>query len=167
MFALALALAAAPLVIAVYAYAVYPAVLWVLGRLRPRATAVERKNPWPTVTVTVPVYNAVASIRRTLTHLVDVDYPRELLQILVLSDASDDGTDDAVREFAARGIELLRAPARLGKTAAENAAISVARGELIVNVDATITVPPLSLKHLVRAFDDHTVGVASGCDVSI
>jgi cellulose synthase/poly-beta-1,6-N-acetylglucosamine synthase-like glycosyltransferase len=167
MFLFAVALAVAPALIAVYAYAVYPSILWIVAQLRRRATAGERAGAWPTVTITVPVYNAVASIRTTLTHLLDVDYPRELVQLLVLSDASDDGTDDVVREFAVRGIELLRSPARLGKTAAENSAVSAARGELIINVDATITVPASSLKHLVRAFDDPTVGVASGCDVSI
>jgi cellulose synthase/poly-beta-1,6-N-acetylglucosamine synthase-like glycosyltransferase len=167
MFALAVAFAVAPALIAVYAYAVYPSILWIVVHLRPRTAASDRRDRWPTVTITVPVYNAVASIRTTLTHLLDVEYPRELVQLLVLSDASDDGTDDVVREFAPRGVELLRAPARLGKTAAENVAVSAARGELIVNVDATITVPPSSLKHLVRAFDDPTVGVVSGCDVSI
>jgi cellulose synthase/poly-beta-1,6-N-acetylglucosamine synthase-like glycosyltransferase len=167
MFLFAVALAVAPALIAVYAYAVYPSILWIVAQLRRRAAAGDRTGAWPTVTITVPVYNAVASIRTTLTHLLDVDYPRELVQLLVLSDASDDGTDDVVREFAVRGIELLRSSARLGKTAAENAAVSAARGELIINVDATITVPASSLKHLVRAFDDPTVGVASGCDVSI
>jgi cellulose synthase/poly-beta-1,6-N-acetylglucosamine synthase-like glycosyltransferase len=163
----AVTLAVAPVLIAVYAYAVYPSILWIVARLRPRQRADAIASEWPSVTITVPVYNAVSSIRTTLSHLVELDYPRELVQLIVLSDASDDGTDDVVREFASRGVELLRAPTRLGKTAAENAAVSVARGDLIVNVDATITVAAGSLKHLVRAFDDPTVGVASGCDVSI
>jgi cellulose synthase/poly-beta-1,6-N-acetylglucosamine synthase-like glycosyltransferase len=167
MVAFAVAVAVAPVLIAVYAYAVYPSVLWIVARLRPRKSVDAAGSEWPSVTITVPVYNAVSSIRATLSNLVKMDYPRGLVQLLVLSDASDDGTDDVVREFAQQGVELLRAPTRLGKTAAENAAVSVARGELIVNVDATITVPPTSLKHLVRAFDDPTVGVASGCDVSI
>jgi cellulose synthase/poly-beta-1,6-N-acetylglucosamine synthase-like glycosyltransferase len=167
MLAPVVVVAAAPLVIAIYAYAIYPCVLWIVGRLISPARAWPGANEWPTVTMTVPVYNAAAKIRATLTHLLEVDYPRELIQLLVLSDASDDGTDDIVREFAAQGVELLRAPARQGKTAAENAAVAVARGEIIVNVDATIVVPKHSLKPLVRAFDDPTVGVASGRDVSI
>jgi len=119
------------------------------------------------VTVTVPVYNNVATIRATLERVLQLDYPRDRLQFLVLSDASTDGTDDIVREFAIRGIELLRAPTRRGKTAAENAAVAVARGEIIVNIDATVVVPRGSLRPLIRAFDDPTVGVASGCDVSV
>jgi cellulose synthase/poly-beta-1,6-N-acetylglucosamine synthase-like glycosyltransferase len=122
---------------------------------------------WPTVTVTVPVYNAATSIRSTLEQLTRVDYPRDRLQIIVLSDASTDGTDDIVRDFASRGVELLRAAERRGKTAAENAAVCIARGDIIVNVDATVAVPPGSLKALVRAFADPTIGVASGRDVSV
>ena len=70
-------------------------------------------------------------------------------------------------QFAAAGIELISAPNRRGKTAAENAAVAVARGDIIVNVDATVVVPAASFKRLIRVFDDPTVGVASGRDVSV
>jgi cellulose synthase/poly-beta-1,6-N-acetylglucosamine synthase-like glycosyltransferase len=119
------------------------------------------------VTITVPVYNSVSGIRTTLERLLELDYPRDRLQLLVLSDASNDGTDDVVREFADRGVELMRSPNRRGKTAAENAAVAAVRGDIIVNVDATVVVPPDSLKRLIRSFDDPSVGVASGHDVSV
>jgi cellulose synthase/poly-beta-1,6-N-acetylglucosamine synthase-like glycosyltransferase len=167
MFAFTAILAAAPLAIAIYAYVGYPLILWIVGRLRPRRIDALVGAPWPTVTVTVPVYNAGSKIRGTLEGILQLDYPRALLQVLVISDASTDGTDVVVREFGGRGVELLRLPRRIGKTAAENAALSVARGEIIVNVDATILVPPSSLKPLVRVFDDPTIGVASGRDVSV
>ena len=167
MFAFTAILAAAPLAIAIYAYAGYPLILWIVGRLRPRRIDALVGAAWPTVTVTVPVYNAGSKIRGTLEGILQLDYPRALLQVLVISDASTDGTDIVVREFAGRGVELLRLQRRIGKTAAENAALSVARGEIIVNVDATILVPPSSLKALVRVFDDPTIGVASGRDVSV
>jgi cellulose synthase/poly-beta-1,6-N-acetylglucosamine synthase-like glycosyltransferase len=162
-----LAVVVAPLAIGAYAYAIYPALLWVLTRRRTARAAAGDDFRWPSVTVTVPVYNSAAGIEHTLTRLLDLDYPRDRLQILVLSDASTDGTDDVVRRFETQGVELWRAPERRGKTAAENAAVALARGELIVNVDATITVPRESLKRLVSAFSDPTVGVASGRDVSV
>lgn len=167
MYSIAVALALAPLVIAGYAYVGYPLVLWVIAAIRPTRATATAGTRWPSVTITIPVYNAVTSIRETLERLLALDYPRDLLQLLVISDASTDGTDDAVRLFAGRGVELLRLPKRIGKTAAENAALGVARGEIIVNVDATILVPADSLKPLVRAFDDPSVGVASGRDVSV
>jgi cellulose synthase/poly-beta-1,6-N-acetylglucosamine synthase-like glycosyltransferase len=165
--ALAVVISALPVVVALYAYVAYPAIIWAFARTRPRPKATAQRNDWPTVTITVPVYNAVSKIRTTLERLLELDYPKERLQLLVLSDASNDGTDDVVREFADRGIELVRAHSRRGKTAAENAAVAVARGDIIVNVDATVVVPPGSLKMLVRVFDDPTIGVASGHDVSV
>ena len=166
MSAVAIAIISAPLIIAIYAYVGYPAALWVITRFRVKPGPPQASSEWPTVTVTVPVYNAMAGIRATLEGLMSLDYPRDKLQLLVLSDASTDGTDDVVREFAHRGVELLRAPARLGKTAGENAAHGLARGELIVNVDASVVIPPQSLKRLVQVFTDPTIGVASGRDVS-
>lgn len=167
MLTFAAALAAAPLVVALFAYVGYPMFLLAVGRVRPREIATARDAEWPFVTVTVPVYNAAATLHSTLERLLALDYPREKLQLLVMSDASNDGTDDIVRSFAARGVELVRLPERRGKTTAENLAIGFARGEIIVNVDATVLVPAGSLKPLVRVFDDPSIGVASGRDVSV
>jgi cellulose synthase/poly-beta-1,6-N-acetylglucosamine synthase-like glycosyltransferase len=64
-------------------------------------------------------------------------------------------------------VELLRLPVRRGKTGAENAALSLLRGEIIVNTDASIYVPPDALRPLIAAFTDPSVGVASGRDVSV
>jgi cellulose synthase/poly-beta-1,6-N-acetylglucosamine synthase-like glycosyltransferase len=166
MFVLA-ALAAAPLVIAVYAYLGYPLILWIVATVRPRGSSARDTAQWPSVTITVPVFNAFSSIGATLESLLGLDYPRDQLQILVISDASTDGTDEVVRSLGDRGVELLRLHERRGKTAAENAALAASRGEILVNVDSTIIVPAGSLKRLVRVFDDPTIGVASGRDVSV
>ncbi|HEV7594612.1 MAG TPA: glycosyltransferase [Gemmatimonadaceae bacterium] len=167
MSSIVFALAVAPIAIATYAYVVYPLVLWVIASMRPIRVVAETGLDWPSVTITIPVYNAVANIGETLERLLGIDYPKGVLQLLVISDASTDGTDDVVRTFGGRGVELLRLPKRTGKTGAENAAFGAARGEILVNVDASIVVPAGSLKSLVRAFDDPTVGVASGRDVSV
>lgn len=164
---LAIAVVVAPIVAGVYSYVAYPLLLWLITRLRrARPVLASEDWVWPSVTVTVPVYNAESNIRRTLQRLIELEYPREL-QILVLSDASTDATDSIVREFGPQGIQLLRAPERRGKTAAENAAVAVATGEIIVNVDATVEVPSTALKALISAFADPSVGVASGRDVSV
>jgi glycosyltransferase involved in cell wall biosynthesis len=167
MFALAAFFAAAPLIIAIYAYVGYPLILWILASTRPRGNSARNTAPWPSVTITLPVYNARSSIAETLESLLKLDYPRDRLQILVISDASTDGTDEVVRTFADDGVELLRVPERRGKTAAENAALAASRGEILVNVDSTILVPAESLKKLIRVFDDPTIGVASGRDLSV
>jgi cellulose synthase/poly-beta-1,6-N-acetylglucosamine synthase-like glycosyltransferase len=117
--------------------------------------------------VSIPVYNEAANIGDTIEHLLAVDYPEDRRHILVISDASTDATDAIVAGYADRGIELVRLPGRAGKTAAENEAGRHLRGDIVVNIDATIRIPPGSLKALMRAFGDPTVGVASGRDVSV
>jgi cellulose synthase/poly-beta-1,6-N-acetylglucosamine synthase-like glycosyltransferase len=119
------------------------------------------------VTVTIPVYNEEAVIRGKLEAVLASDYPPERCQILVVSDGSTDHTDAIVKEFAHRGVRLIRLPQRRGKTAAENAAVLHSRGEIIVNSDGSIREPPSALKALIVWFGDPTVGVASGRDVSV
>lgn len=163
---LALTLVLAAPALFVYAYAVYPALLWLVGLAVKRNREVADMD-WPTVTVTVPVYNEERNIRNKLEELLQLDYPAEKLQILVISDASTDDTDRIVGEYAARGVELVRLATRRGKTAAENAAGRAARATIIVNNDATVRIPAHALKALVRVFADPTIGVASGRDVSV
>jgi glycosyltransferase involved in cell wall biosynthesis len=167
MFAFAAILAAAPMVIAIYAYLGYPLVLWLVAKVRRRSISVPPGAVWPSVTITVPVYNAASSIRATLDRILELDYDRDKLQILVISDASTDRTDEIARGLQGRGVELLRLSERRGKTVAENAALAMARGDILVNVDSTILLPAGSLKRLVRVFDDPAIGVASGRDVSM
>lgn len=149
-----------------YAYAGYPVLLRLLGRKgaeRPRPTAEE----WPYVSITVPAYNEEDQIGQTLESLLALDYPVERRQILVVSDASTDRTDEIVKSFAGRGVELLRAPIRSGKTAAENLASLHLRGELVLNTDASVRIRRDALKKLAEQFDDPAVGVASARDISI
>lgn len=167
MNALAVGLVLLPVVAFGYAYAGYPLLLRILAIGRPPLRPHADPDEWPFITITVPVYNAASSIRSALENLLAADYPPDRRQILVISDASTDATDDIVGEFANRGVELLRMPRRRGKTAAESAADRVARGTIIVNMDATVRIQPHSIKALVRAFGDPSVGVASGCDHSV
>lgn len=158
--------AIAPAVLGTYAYIGYPMILGVLARRSPRRP-ITRFAQWPTVTLVIPVYNEARVIADTIEHALEIDYPAECRQILVVSDASNDGTDDIVRTFASRGVELLSLRERKGKTAGENAAGLAARGDIVVNLDATIRIPRNALKELVSAFADPTVGVASGRDVTV
>jgi cellulose synthase/poly-beta-1,6-N-acetylglucosamine synthase-like glycosyltransferase len=161
-----LVMALSPILVGVYAYAGYPILLKLLSLFK-KGVAAPAFETWPFITITVPAYNEARSIAATLDNLLAADYPAERREILVISDASTDGTDAIVAGYADRGVRLLRLPQRGGKTAAENAAGAAARGEIIVNTDASVRVLPDAIKPLVRAFADPTVGVASGRDVSV
>jgi len=149
-----------------YAYVGYPAVLVVARVLRRREPGT-RPASWPEITITVPAYNEEHSIGAALDRILAADYPPDRRHVLVVSDASTDGTEEIVRSYAARGVRLVRLQVRGGKTAAENEARHHLRGTLVVNTDASVRLHPQSLQALVAAFEDPTVGVASGRDVSV
>jgi cellulose synthase/poly-beta-1,6-N-acetylglucosamine synthase-like glycosyltransferase len=157
-----------PIVFGVYAYALYPAILRILASRRPVSAPCRSSDAArPLVSIVVPAYNEAHQIRDTIEALLAQDYPVERRQILVLSDASSDGTDDIVRQYASRGVELMRAPVRAGKTAAENASLALIRGDIVVNTDSSVRLDSRAVRLLVDALDDPTVGVASTADVSV
>ena len=167
MIALAWALIVLPVALFGYAYAGYPLLLKAAARGRSRRLPDTDPAEWPVVSIVIPAYNEARSIGSTLESVLALPYPAGRRQILVVSDASSDGTDDVVAGYAGRGVELLRMPTRGGKTAAELAAARAVRGDVIVNIDATIRIEPDALMRLVRVFQDPMIGVASGRDVSV
>lgn len=158
-------------VVAGYAYVGYPALLWIVGAVsRPHGrmpSAPDATRDWPLVTITLPVYNEERVIASTLEAILALEYPTDRLHILVVSDASTDRTDEIVQGFADRGVQLIRLDHRSGKSAAENVARHHLRGEFVVNTDASVRLAPPALTHLIGAFDDPRVGIASGRDASI
>jgi cellulose synthase/poly-beta-1,6-N-acetylglucosamine synthase-like glycosyltransferase len=155
-----------PLVIAAYAYIGYPLILWIVSVIRRRDAAINPSG-CPPVSIVIPAYNEERQIAGAIEALLAQDYPHEQLQILVLSDASTDRTDQIVGEYESRGVELLRMPHRSGKTKMENLSSPRLRGEIIVNSDSSIRLHPAAVRELVTRMSDPNVGVASGRDVSI
>ncbi|MDZ7265860.1 MAG: glycosyltransferase family 2 protein [candidate division KSB1 bacterium] len=144
-----------------WVYAGYPLLLWVKSRLLP-AAPVARCEIEPPVTLLISAYNEAAVIRRKLENSLALDYPPDKLEIIVISDCSDDGTDDIVRTYAGRGVRLLRMPARGGKTAGLNAALPTARGEIVIFSDANAMYDPATVRRMVRNFADARVGCVTG-----
>jgi cellulose synthase/poly-beta-1,6-N-acetylglucosamine synthase-like glycosyltransferase len=171
---LALALVLTSPSLLIYAYVLYPALLRILigvnsGNRSTNGvdTPDEVSCNWPPVSISLPVFNEEGRLAETLEALLALDYPRDRIEIVVISDASSDGTDKIARDFAERGVRLLRLPERGGKVAAENFGASSLSGDIVVNTDATIRIPPRALRPLVQVFDDPTIGVASGRDISV
>lgn len=144
----------------VYVYFGYPVALLVMGRLRKRPV---KKAPFePAVSIIISAYNEEAHIGATLCNKLALNYPKDKVQIMVVSDASEDKTDEIVRGFEDRGVLLLRQETRLGKTSALNRAVPAARGEVIVFSDANSLYDADSLNKLMQNFSDPTVGYATG-----
>lgn len=153
--------------LAIYTYLGYPLLLRLArGRWTPVSEA-RRDDEWPLVTFSVPAYNEEEEIGDTIEALLAIDYPEDRRQIIVVSDSSTDRTDEIVRSYLDRGVELVRQPERRGKTAAEELAARYVRGDIVINTDASIRIAPDAVKALVAQFQDPSVGVASGVDVSV
>jgi len=143
----------------VYVLGGYPLLLAAAARRRGRAVA-SRFEP-RTVSVLLPVRDGAPWIRAKLESILRLDYPRHLVEIFVISDGSEDGTDAIVREFAGAGVELVGVP-RAGKAAALNAGMARARGDILFFTDVRQRLAADALRVLVACFADPRVGAASG-----
>jgi cellulose synthase/poly-beta-1,6-N-acetylglucosamine synthase-like glycosyltransferase len=143
-----------------YTYAGYPLLVALVSTLRP--LKVQRGDFEPTVSVIITAYNEERDLAAKLENTLALDYPLELLEIIVASDCSTDRTDDIAREFAGRGVRLHRQFERLGKTAAQNAAVEQARSEIILFSDATSLYQPNAVRAMMPSFADSSVGCVAG-----
>ena len=143
-----------------YTYAGYPLLIALVSAMRSRK--VRRSDIEPTVSVIITAYNEERDLTAKLENTLALDYPRQLLEIIVASDCSTDRTDEITRDFSARGVRLHRQSERLGKTAAQNAAVEQARGEIILFSDATSLYEPDVLRAIVPNFADAEVGCVAG-----
>jgi cellulose synthase/poly-beta-1,6-N-acetylglucosamine synthase-like glycosyltransferase len=143
-----------------YTYAGYPLLLVLASTLRPRR--VRRDKFEPTITIIITAYNEELALTPKLENTLALDYPRDLLEIIVASDCSTDRTDEIVRKFSARGVRLCRLSDRLGKTAAQNAAVEQAKGDIVIFSDATSHYQPDVIRTMMPNFADTTVGCVAG-----
>jgi cellulose synthase/poly-beta-1,6-N-acetylglucosamine synthase-like glycosyltransferase len=143
-----------------YILVIYPLVLaWMAAR---RGRPIKKKASLVApVTVIVPVRNGERWVRRKIESILSLDYPRELLEILFVSDGSTDATEPVIQSYSDKGIQLLTVP-RGGKPAALNAAVPQARGEFLFLTDVRQSLDPACLRQLVSCMADPEVGVVSG-----
>ncbi len=145
----------------VYVYLGYPAILWLLTRGLPEITH-RRGEMKPDVAMIISCYNEAEVISKKLENTLELDYPQERFQIIVVSDGSDDGTDEAVKAFKDERIQLIRQEGRLGKTMGINLAMEQVRADITVFSDANAMYAPDAISKLVRNFADLDVGYVVG-----
>jgi cellulose synthase/poly-beta-1,6-N-acetylglucosamine synthase-like glycosyltransferase len=147
-------------VLVLYVYLGYPAIMWLASRWRPQ--------PWtrvasrPTVSVILAVYNGAALLREKIEHLLTLDYPEELIEVLVVSDGSTDDTDAILKAMQHPRLRTWRLAEHRGKVAALNQAIQEARHEILLFIDIRPRLEAGALASLVSNFADPKVGAAAG-----
>jgi cellulose synthase/poly-beta-1,6-N-acetylglucosamine synthase-like glycosyltransferase len=140
-----------------WTHALYPGAVALAARLRSRPVAKDDAY-LPSVAVIVTAYNEEESIERRLENLRALDYPRELLELVVTSDASTDRTEELAE---AAGARVIRNP-RGGKVAAQDAAVRATAAEVVAFSDANSTWEPDALRRLVRSLADPKVAYVCG-----
>jgi len=149
-----------------YTYIGYPSVIVLLSRLRNRSVPVALSE-WPAVSIIVPFCNESHRVLPKLATLKALDYAGEI-QIIFVSDGEEGKTAEVVRGCASEGVEPVVLPVRRGKPVALNAAMSVAKHELILFTDARQMIDAQALASLVTAMlgaaekDKQKIGAVSG-----
>ena len=143
-----------------YVYVGYPLTVFLLSKWR--CCIVDKKSFEPTVTIIIAAYNEAEHIERTVKNKLELNYPADKLEIIVVSDGSEDGTDEIVQQFSSDQVRLLRQQPRAGKTSALNLAVEQATGEILVFSDANSLYAVDALQQLLANFSDQTVGYVTG-----
>ena len=142
-----------------YTYAVYPVLMWMLARLRPR--------PWkvapitPSVSVVLAVHNGVLLLPGKIQHLLGLDYPN-IQEIVIVSDGSSDGTAELLARRQPPRVQAIVLEEHRGKAAAVNAGVAAATADIILFVDIRPDIAPGAIQQLVSNFADAGVGCVSG-----
>ena len=137
----------------------YPIVLFCLSRCRPRPVT---GSAMPSATLVISAYNEALVIEEKIANARSQDYPEHLLDIIIISDASDDGTDEIVEPFCCDRVRLFRQEKRLGKSAGLTRFCPEARGEILIFTDANSIFKADATAKLLRNFDDDKVGYTVG-----
>lgn len=144
----------------VYTYAGYPALIYLLAT-RKNYQVEKREKIFP-VSVVIAARNEEVVIGRKIEDLLGQDYPRDQLEIITVSDGSNDSTNEIVRSYSDRGVKLLILENPAGKPEAINQGVLMAKGEIIVFTDARQYFRKDAIRQLVANFSDASIGCVSG-----
>lgn len=164
MTSLLIAVTLIALFIPVYVYIGYPLLLIVLDRLV-KGQALATANITPTVSLIVSCYNEADVVEQKINNCLAIDYPLAQLEIIFVSDGSDDGTDEIIKQYCNERIKLIRQEGRLGKTMGLNLALAEAVGDIVVFSDANAMYKADAIKMLVRNFHEPSVGYVVGAAI--
>lgn len=139
-----------------YIFIGYPAIIFCLSKLFGKS--VEKNIFLPNVTLVIPAFNEESVIKEKIINTLNLNYPKENLQIIVCDDFSNDQTKEIISSFAQEGVILSESTSRVGKIGGLNRALLLATGEIFVISDADTLANPNTLQELVINFSDKEVG---------
>jgi len=148
-----------------YAYLGYPLLLWMISRLKLAGDPTKNgrsKCDSQKVSLLISAFNEEAVIEQKVVNSLSLDYPKDLLEIIVISDGSTDRTREIVEQYADKGIILRHYEGRIGKTECLNRTVPLAQGSILVFSDANSHYDRRAITELVKHFMDKKVGFVTG-----
>ena len=147
-----------------YSYFLYPLLLKITPCRELETAAEGQEIELPRISLVITAHNEAGHILEKLENTLEIDYPADLLEVIVASDCSTDATDDIVQSYSGKGVRLVRANERKGKEYAQLCAIRVAAGTILVFSDVGTRIPAGALRVLAREFAGSRVGAVSSED---
>ncbi len=129
-----------------------------------RKSHIRDESHLPTVSLIATAYNEEKRIAEKLENSLNIDYPSEKYEIIIVSDGSTDQTDEIIRTYCLRGVKLVETGKRIGKHNGQQLGVEQASGEIIVFTDIATMIDSDGIRNIVRNFADPRVGCVSGLD---
>jgi cellulose synthase/poly-beta-1,6-N-acetylglucosamine synthase-like glycosyltransferase len=144
-----------------YIYFFYPLILC-LKPVRRNPRNKENESFSPTVSVLVPVYNEEKYIEKKILNILEQDYPKERIEILIASDGSTDRTVELAGSFTYPNLKVFEHQERRGKNSVLNDAERQAKSEILVFTDVNSFFVKDAIRKLIHHFQDPKVGLVCG-----
>ena len=154
------------LVICIYTYVGYGVLLYLLVLLKrmvkgkPKQIELPEDSQLPDVAFMVCAYNEQDVVEMKMQNIHELDYPKEKLHVIWVTDGSSDNTNEYLKAYPE--VEVIYSPERRGKTAALNHGLSMVTSDITVMTDANTMVNREAIREIVRCMQDPKVACVAG-----
>lgn len=149
-----------------YTYIGYGILLYLLVRVKrfvkKSTSPIVEKDYEPEVTLFVAAYNEKDYVDEKVANSFSLDYPKEKVKQVWITDGSDDGTPDLLRKYIEQGVEVYHEDARGGKIGAMNRGMEFVKTPIVIFSDGNTTLGKESIRRIVNLFANPKVGCVSG-----
>jgi cellulose synthase/poly-beta-1,6-N-acetylglucosamine synthase-like glycosyltransferase len=148
-----------------YAYLGYGIVLYAMVKVKsvlakPKDQQIGEEDFEPEVALIIPAYNEKDDVGEKVRNSFELDYPKDKLRIIFVTDGSDDGTPDVLKHYD--GIEVMHKPEREGKIAAINRVMPDIKEPFTIYTDANAMLSPQTVRTIIRHYRNPYVGAVAG-----
>lgn len=152
----------------IYTYIGYGALAWILVKIRKMIGKEFKQYNDPTflpnITLAIPAYNEMSCIEAKVKNTFSLDYPSEKMEILFVTEGSNDGTSEYIQSLKSvyPNLKMISGDVRRGKIEAMNIAIKSIRTPIVIFTDANTSLNNQVIRNIVRHFQDPNVGAVAG-----